>query len=446
MKKKFIHSSCTILVLAMLSVQTAHASGNQEVRLNLNGVNVEGQHPVIMNNHTMVPLRTVALISDAEVSWNAADKTVMMTDPVSQKQLKLQAGSSIAYVGGQKTSLDVPPMMKDGTLYVPFRFIADSLQAQVMWDAPSQTVVMYKSDEKLTEALHGSDLAKARNAAIRLPRITLHDSLTAKEEGGGGTYYFRSGERDRFMYIDRGIARYFEIRNGAAWGTFEARVDTGNKNLSGELPLQIPVMGESWGVAPVFKGCIDFFRESWTTDQVRYGIYDTTGKTLYEGKNPVAVNTGDVIAELPVFLSGEQTIKQLMAEKMGVIDWSMSKEGDIYSFVSVPSDPKAEGSEYQVNSRTGTVYDATSGGPQTNLIIDNAPNLKAIWNGNAYQEELLKLAGPILQSYGLVPASKTWIGGGYGDGYIYGAVLKDKTKIWIKLDLFTKEWEEIEEP
>lgn len=143
---------------------------------------------------------------------------------------------------------------------------------------------------------------------------------------------------------------------------------------------------------------------------------------------------------------GEQEVQQLMAEKMDVEDWKFNRKGDTYLFVSMPTDPSANGMEYAVNALTGTVYDSTSGGPETNLVIKGSPNFKDIWNGDIYQDEILKLANSIMKSSGMVPDRKQWVSGGYGDGYIYGDLLKGNQRIYIKLDVFTKEWEEIEKP
>ncbi|WP_256758120.1 hypothetical protein [Cohnella sp. WQ 127256] len=141
----------------------------------------------------------------------------------------------------------------------------------------------------------------------------------------------------------------------------------------------------------------------------------------------------------------EQDVKRLMADKMNIEGWKLSKEGDQYLFSFIPKESGANGMSYAVNAKTGTVYDEISGGPQTNLVVKDAPNFMAITNGEDYYIELYKLANPILQSNGLVPSNKDWLTGGYGDGYLYGDVLKGNQSLSIKLDVFTKQWEQIED-
>lgn len=143
---------------------------------------------------------------------------------------------------------------------------------------------------------------------------------------------------------------------------------------------------------------------------------------------------------------GENEAKRLMSEQMDIQGWEFSSEGDQYIFSSIPSDPNANGMTYKVNSNTGTVYDGTSGGPKTNLVIKDAPNFKNISNGEVYYDEIYKLANPILKDSGLLPAMDDWIQGGYGEGYLYGYVMNNNHQITIKFDIFTKDWEEIEDP
>lgn len=143
---------------------------------------------------------------------------------------------------------------------------------------------------------------------------------------------------------------------------------------------------------------------------------------------------------------GEKDAKRLMSEQMNVQGWEFSVEGDQYLFSSIPSDPNTDGITYKVNSNTGTVYDSTSGGPETNLVMKDAPNFKNISNGEVYYDEIYKLANPILKKNGLVPALDEWILGGYDEGYLYGYVKKDDQQITIKFDIFTEAWEEIEDP
>ena len=145
----------------------------------------------------------------------------------------------------------------------------------------------------------------------------------------------------------------------------------------------------------------------------------------------------------------EAEIIDLMNEKMDIEDiqdWNMVKNGEIFTFSYVPKDTLAEGISYSVNSKTGTVYENISGAPQTNLAVKDCLNFKDITNGNIYYSEIYKLANPLIESNNLlpIPSNDNWIEGGYSDGYLYGEVKNGDREFSVKFDVFTKEWEEIE--
>ncbi|MCT4594995.1 MAG: hypothetical protein N4A57_12100 [Anaeromicrobium sp.] len=152
--------------------------------------------------------------------------------------------------------------------------------------------------------------------------------------------------------------------------------------------------------------------------------------------------------ELPL---DEAEIINLMNEKMDIKDiqdWDMEKNGEIFTFSYIPKDTSVEGTSYSVNSKTGTVYEYISGAPQTNLVVKGSLNFTNITNGDVYYSEIYKLANPFIQSKNFIPipSKDNWIEGGYGDGYLYGKVKNGDRQFFIKFDVFTKEWEEIENP
>ena len=69
--------------------------------------------------------------------------------------IKLTVGSKSASVNGKNTELDVPPTIIQGRTLVPIRFIAESLGAEVQYDAPTRTI--------LIKAIDGKELLKLNN-------------------------------------------------------------------------------------------------------------------------------------------------------------------------------------------------------------------------------------------------------------------------------------------
>lgn len=94
--------------------------------------------PIIVEGRTMVPLRAIFEKLGAVVSWNADTQTIFGSKD--ERTVTLTIGSSISKVSGTSLSMDSPPLIVEGRTMVPVRFIAESLGANVEWDAYSKIV------------------------------------------------------------------------------------------------------------------------------------------------------------------------------------------------------------------------------------------------------------------------------------------------------------------
>lgn len=87
-------------------------------------------------NTTFVPLRYVSEELDAEVKWTKGSKQIVIIDDLTGQEIVLNVGSNKAVVGGKSVTLASPVFVhKDGSTYVPLRFIAESLGAVVEVDS-----------------------------------------------------------------------------------------------------------------------------------------------------------------------------------------------------------------------------------------------------------------------------------------------------------------------
>lgn len=300
MQKLIVLLSVLLLIGVSSTYNVASASTHKEINLNVNGQKVEGQRPIIINNNTLVPIRTVALIPNFKVDWDNQTKTVTVVDSLSKDVIKLIVGSKQAFIGEKKVTLATPSIVKDGLAYVPIRFIGEGLKAHVEWDVNTNTVVIYKSDMELSKLVKGSDITDARNALLKLPRISLHDGLAPTEEGGaGGTYYFMFEQKNAFIYVYRGIAQYYQLKDDAAWITWEAQVGSKENNNNDVIPNIVPSVKGEWGSRPVFNGKIDYFMDLWKIEQVQYGTLDENGKSIFEDSKPMTNKNKNIIFDIP---------------------------------------------------------------------------------------------------------------------------------------------------
>lgn len=88
--------------------------------------------PIIVNDRTLVPFRTIFEELGFNVDWNGATKSITATRQGTT--INLQINNTKASVNGKTVELDVAPTItKDRTL-VPLRFVAENSGAFVDWN------------------------------------------------------------------------------------------------------------------------------------------------------------------------------------------------------------------------------------------------------------------------------------------------------------------------
>lgn len=83
-----------------------------------------------------IALREVTNPLDAEVKWTKGSKVITIIDDITQKEIVLTVGSNEAVVGGETVQLAGPVFVhKDGSTYVPLRFLAEALGGSLHIDS-----------------------------------------------------------------------------------------------------------------------------------------------------------------------------------------------------------------------------------------------------------------------------------------------------------------------
>ncbi|WP_058302921.1 copper amine oxidase N-terminal domain-containing protein [Gorillibacterium timonense] len=115
--------------------------GKKGIKLYVNGDELAFKvAPYVRGGSTLVPFRVIAEALNAQVTWNAADQSVTVSRD--GITVKLVIGKTTAYVNGKKVNLAVAAEVKAGTTLVPVRFISESLKANVNWEGESQSVII----------------------------------------------------------------------------------------------------------------------------------------------------------------------------------------------------------------------------------------------------------------------------------------------------------------
>ena len=112
-----------------------------QVKYWLNGEHLTNDvTPIIKGGRTMLPIRLVAETLGATVAWNEAEQSV--TIGKGNTEIVIYIGQAFALVNGDPVSLDAPACIQDDRTYLPVRFVAENLGADVVWDATAQTVTI----------------------------------------------------------------------------------------------------------------------------------------------------------------------------------------------------------------------------------------------------------------------------------------------------------------
>ena len=98
------------------------------------------------NDRLFVPLRGVFQELGCEVGWEGKSQTVSISGPA--QKIVLRVGSQDVEISGERKKTELAPRLEDGSVYVPLRFCAEALGAQVGWDeAAGQASIQHNNKQ-----------------------------------------------------------------------------------------------------------------------------------------------------------------------------------------------------------------------------------------------------------------------------------------------------------
>lgn len=98
------------------------------------------QPPINRNSRILVPMRGIFEALGADVQWDNDLRKV--TGILGDRKVQLVIGEKTAYINDNPISLDVPAIIVNSRTMVPVRFISESLNANVDWDAKTNTAII----------------------------------------------------------------------------------------------------------------------------------------------------------------------------------------------------------------------------------------------------------------------------------------------------------------
>lgn len=118
----------------------------RDINIYLNGKWIySDQAPVIQNARTLAPFRAIAESLGYTVDWDNSSQSVTLQN--ANKIIHLKIGSNEAIVNTfddgkppETVKLDAPANLISGRTFVPVRFLAENIGAEVIWNKESRTI------------------------------------------------------------------------------------------------------------------------------------------------------------------------------------------------------------------------------------------------------------------------------------------------------------------
>jgi hypothetical protein len=96
--------------------------------------------PVIADGRTLVPFRFIGEALGATIDWNEEERAASYTKDGMEIVLHLDMAHAI--INGEEVELDTAPVVMNGRIMVPVRFVSETLGYEVAWEAEASRVTI----------------------------------------------------------------------------------------------------------------------------------------------------------------------------------------------------------------------------------------------------------------------------------------------------------------
>ncbi len=154
MKKIFFIFLLCILLCLTLFIPSAFAANDISVFLNGEKLDFPIQDPTIVNDRTLVPMRTIFEALGAEVDWIDESKTAIAKKD--STVIFIPINSQWMQLNEEKIQLDVPAQLINEKTMVPVRAVSEAFWCKVGWIDELRTVTIYTDvADKTSNSLSG---------------------------------------------------------------------------------------------------------------------------------------------------------------------------------------------------------------------------------------------------------------------------------------------------
>lgn len=173
-------------------VFAANVPTDKPIEIAVNGGRLMLESPAIIHHgKVMVPFRDISTAMGAEVRWNQAEQTAIVSN--GKHTTSYTVGNSRAIQDGKSVTLDAPPLLRNGRVFIPLRFSAEGLGGKVTWNNATKEAMIYPV---LTPQEAEAALSKVDDQAMTLLKDKDFEKLAELTHSQGITF-------SPYAYVDR---------------------------------------------------------------------------------------------------------------------------------------------------------------------------------------------------------------------------------------------------
>ncbi|MCS7464120.1 NlpC/P60 family protein [Paenibacillus doosanensis] len=137
--------SCAFISCALFSAVHAQAAPEDAVKIQVNDklVDFPETKPVLdANSQLQVPFRPLMENLGYKVEWVQEGREVKVTMSKGDQNMTLKTGDDFVVVNGKQVKVNSMIGMAQGSVYVPLRFVSETLGSEVQWDNDNQIAIV----------------------------------------------------------------------------------------------------------------------------------------------------------------------------------------------------------------------------------------------------------------------------------------------------------------
>lgn len=207
--------------------------------------------PRIFDGRTMVPIRTIFEKMGATVEWNSDTNSAICTK--GNTVVKMTVDNMGIDVNNYIIWMDIPPFIRDGSILAPARYVAEAFGADVKWDEANSTVVITTTPQSvLSGKIIVVDAGHGINSSTKKEPIAPNSSET-KRAFVSGTSGARQSEEQLNLSVSKKLQKILESKGATVYMTrTEHKTDVSNidravfaNNLGADISVKIHADGNN---------------------------------------------------------------------------------------------------------------------------------------------------------------------------------------------------------